>query len=255
MFRRGRLEGLGAPTTCSACRSTPSACCAVGLNIRRSAQCSFLTIESARNFTLEGSGTLEGGGKKGEHWSTLHVRSTAEVRLGGGLRIHCTNSWWCTVMHNASAVHIANLFIDGSTGRDGIDLVNSRDVMIEDSRIEGSDDGLCFKTQADDGLDAWPASNFTVRRSYLSSECCNAIQFGSRTEVDMRDFSFEDIVIGSGRKSAIGIVSMDSANITQLKFRNVTISGSQIATPLFLKLGNRLKGEDHKAHKPWPVGS
>lgn len=205
--------------------------------------CSFLTVVSARNFTLRGAGTLEGGGQKGEHWSTLHVRSTARVRLGDGVRIHCTNSWWCSVMHNASAVHIAKLFIDGSKGRDGIDFVNSRDILIEDSRIEGSDDGLCFKTQADDGLGAWPASNVTVRRCYLSSECCNAIQFGSRTEVDMTGFSFEDIVIGSGRKSAIGVVSMDSANITKLNFRNITIRGSQIATPLFLKLGNRAEGD------------
>jgi polygalacturonase len=160
--------------------------------------CSFLTVDAERDFVLNGSGTLAGGGNHGEHWSTLHVRSTVGVRLGDGLRIYCTNSWWCTVMHNASAVHATQLFIDGKTGRDGLDLVNSRDILVEDSRIEGSDDGLCFKTQADDGLGAWPARNVTVRRSYLSSECCNAIQFGSRTEVDMSEFSFEDLVIGSG---------------------------------------------------------
>ena len=70
----------------------------------------------------------------------------------------------------------------------------------------------------------------------------------------MTRFSFEDIVIGSGRKSAIGIVSMDGANISLLSFRNITINGAQIATPLFLKLGNRAKGEDHKAEN-LPVGS
>ena len=41
-------------------------------------------------------------------------------------------------MHNASAVHATQLFIDGKTGRDGLDLVNSRDILVEDSRIEGS---------------------------------------------------------------------------------------------------------------------
>ena len=106
--------------------------------------CSFFTVDAARNFTLRGSGTLEGGGKRGQHWSTLHIRSTTGVQLGQGLRIHCTNSWWCSVMHNASSVHVSNLFIDGKTGRDGLDLVNSRDILIESSRIEGSDDGLCF---------------------------------------------------------------------------------------------------------------
>ena len=137
-------------------------------------------------------------------------------------------------MHNASSVHVSNLFIDGKTGPDGLDLVNSRDILIESSRIEGSDDGLCFvsmhqiiqilhsaarhptsvrcrlmpsvrcwdqKSQADAGLGAFPATNVTVRQSYLSSECCNAIMFGSRTEVDMSDFTFEDLVLGSVRAS------------------------------------------------------
>ena len=148
--------------------------------------CSFFTVDSAENFTLRGNGTLAGGGKQGQHWSTLHIRSTVGVDLGdGGTRIYCTNSWWCTVMHNASNVYIHELFIDGSKGRDGLDLVNSRKILIENSRIEGSDDGLCFKTQADSGLDKWIADSVYVRDSYLSSHCCNAIQFGSRTEVDI----------------------------------------------------------------------
>ena len=148
--------------------------------------CSFFTVDSAENVTIRGNGTLAGGGKQGQHWSTLHIRSTVGVDMGGGgTRIYCTNSWWCTVMHNASNVYIHELFIDGSKGRDGLDLVNSREILIENSRIEGSDDGLCFKTQADSGLSEWIAESVYVRDSYLSSHCCNAIQFGSRTEVDM----------------------------------------------------------------------
>jgi polygalacturonase len=148
--------------------------------------CAFLTVDGGSNITLRGNGTLEGGGKQGQHWSTLHAKSTAGIVLGDGLRIHCTNSWWCTAFFNCSEVHAYDLFIDGKTGRDGFDLVNCRNVLIEDSRIEGSDDGLCFKTQADQGLGPWKAANVVVRRCYLSSECCNAIQFGSRTEVAMK---------------------------------------------------------------------
>eukprot|EP00746_Dinoflagellata_sp_MGD_P158670 gnl/MRDRNA2_/MRDRNA2_86521_c1_seq3.p1 gnl/MRDRNA2_/MRDRNA2_86521_c1~~gnl/MRDRNA2_/MRDRNA2_86521_c1_seq3.p1 ORF type:complete len:496 (+),score=56.55 gnl/MRDRNA2_/MRDRNA2_86521_c1_seq3:75-1562(+) len=217
--------------------------------------CAFVTVQSERNVTLRGHGVLDASSSRGSKYSAIHVKSTSGVNLGGGMRIHCTNSWWCSVMHNASDVHVAGLFIDAKTGRDGLDLVNVQRVLIEDSRIEGSDDGLCFKTQADAGLGAFPSLDITVRRCYLSSECCNAIQFGSRTEVDMRNITFEDIVIGSGRKSAIGIVSMDSANISQLMFRNVSIHGHQIATPLFLKLGNRQTDEYGHHRGNWPIGS
>jgi hypothetical protein len=102
-------------------------------------------------------------------------------------------------------------------------------------------------------------------------------------QVDMTNFSFSDIVIGSGKKSAIGLVSMDSANISHISFRNISINGTrppyshhtpyaiysihltphtiytmhnvpgaEIATPLFLKLGDRAKGEDGKHKGPTP---
>ena len=223
--------------------------------------CAFITVSSAANFTLRGSGTLEQGGSQGVHYSALHIVSTVGVVLGNGdplvsqtpLRIHCTNSWWCSALHNASSVHVRGLYIDGSKGRDGMDLVNCRDVLIEDSRIDGSDDGLCFKTQADTGLSAWQARDVVVRNAQISSQCCNAIMFGSRTEVDMHNFTFHNITISSGRKSAIGIVSMDSANISALSFDNITIHGDDVATPLFMKLGNREKGEYGDHH--WTVGS
>ena len=38
-----------------------------------------------------------------------------------------------------------------------------------------------------------------------------------------------------------------------LTFRNIEIHGQNIATPLFIKLGNRVDGEDHKGH--WSPGS
>lgn len=61
--------------------------------------------------------------------------------------------------------------------------MNCRNVLVEDSRIEGSDDGLCFKSIARDGLARWPARDVVVRRCELYSTWCNAIQFGSATEV------------------------------------------------------------------------
>ena len=217
--------------------------------------CALLRIEAERNFSLRGEGTLAPGGVGGkapDFYSALHVRSTAGVVLSG-IRVHCSAWWWCTALHNSSDVLVSRLFVDGRFGRDGMDLVNCRRVTIEDSRIEGSDDGLCFKTIADNGLGRFPMADVVVRRTELLSTWCNAIQFGSATEVDIHNFTFEDLVITGARKAAIGIVSMDSANISGLTFRNIEIHGRNVATPLFVKLGNRIRGEDGKGH--WPPGS
>lgn len=216
--------------------------------------CAFIKVTSASNFTLQGSGTLApggAGGKDPDFYSALHVLSTVGVELSG-VRVHCTAWWWCTALHNATDVHVSNFFVDGSKGRDGMDLVNCRRVLVEDSRIEGSDDGLCFKTISEKGLANFPASDVVVRRSRLSSKWCNALQFGSATEVDMWNFTFQDVVIESARKAAIGIVSMDSAKISQIFFRNVTIRGANVSSPLYVKLGHRVNGENGEGFFPTP---
>jgi len=109
------------------------------------------------------------------------------------------------------------------------------------THTQGSDDGLCFKTVAGGGLREYPASDVVVRRTTLASTLCNALQFGSATEVDMHDFVFEDLDITSGPKSGIGIVSMDSANISAVSFRNVSIHGANVATPVRLVAWRVLK--------------
>jgi hypothetical protein len=228
-----------------------------GLEFNWSNWCALLRVQSATNFTLRGAGTLEPGGVGGatpNFYSALHVRSTSGVFLGAGLRIHCTAWWWCTALHNASYVAISKLFVDGLNGRDGMDLVNCRHVRIEDSRVEGSDDALCFKTISNDGLVHFPSHNVTVVRSTIASQWCNAIQFGSATEVNMSDFSFVDVRITMARKAAIGILSMDGAHISDIHFTDVTIDGSEIATPLYVKMGNRVLCEDGKG-TCWRPGS
>ena len=228
-----------------------------GLEFNWTNWCSLLRVTSQRNFTLRGAGTIAPGGVGGvtpDFYSALHVQSTAGVRLGDGLRVHCTAWWWCTAMHNATGVIVAGAHIDGGTGRDGLDLVNCRRVLVEDSRIEGSDDALCFKTISNDGLGRFPSRDVLVRRCTIGSTWDNAIQFGSASEVDMTNFTVEDVVLTTGRKAGIGIVSMDGAHISGLSFRNVTIDSADVATPLFMKIGNRANCEDGKG-TCWRPGS
>lgn len=102
---------------------------------------------------------------------------------------------------------------------------------------------------------------------------------------DMTNYSFSDITITGARKAAIGVISMVSAQwlvcvpdaLSTLKavpfgrptrrprripptsrpcpvsFWNVSIVGRNVATPLFIKLGNRVAGEDTRGH--WAIGS
>ena len=48
---------------------------------------------------------------------------------------------------------------------------------------------------------------------------------------------------------------MDSSNISTVSFRDVTIRGSNVATPIFMKIGNRVHGEQNIATNHFVPGS
>ena len=227
-----------------------------GLEFNWTHWCALLRVTSAANFTLRGGGTIApggGGGSAPDFYSALHVRSTTAVSLQG-VRVHCTAWWWCAVLHNATDVHVhGGLHIDGGNGRDGLDCVNCRRVLVEDVRIEGSDDALCFKSISNDGLAGCPTRDVLVRNATISSTWDNAVQFGSATEVDMANFTFENVRLGPvARKAAVSLISMDGANISGVRFVNVSVQGADVATPLFIKLGNRAACEDGKGTCYYP---
>ena len=45
---------------------------------------------------------------------------------------------------------------------------------------------------------------------------------------------------------------MDGANISKVRFANITIDGPDVATPLFVKIGNRVDCEDGKGTCQYP---
>lgn len=243
--RNATLAGL--PVAFRATR--PDCATETGLEFNWTTWCALIRVTSSTNFTLRGAGRLAPGGVGGaspDFYSALHVQSTSRVALSG-VRVHCTAWWWCVAMHNATDVVVSDgFFLDGRAGRDGIDFVNCRRVLVENARIEGSDDALCFKTISNGGLSRHPSRDVVVRHVLIGSTWCNGVQFGSATEVDMHNFSFHNVRVRFARKAAISIVSMDGANISAISFRNVSIEGKDVATPLYIKVGHRADCEDGK---------
>jgi hypothetical protein len=89
--RNATLRGLPAKFR----QQRPDCASEDGLEFNWRSWCALLRVESERNFTLRGEGTLEPGGTGGktpDFYSALHVRSTAGVALTG-VRVHCT-AWY-----------------------------------------------------------------------------------------------------------------------------------------------------------------
>jgi polygalacturonase len=201
---------------------------------------SFIVGDGVRNVTIRGSGTIDGG--------TLSTRQPKHS--GGGCRLlalrscqdvtfadfHTKNGGWFTLL----ATDVDGLTIRGTTiaaARDGLDVVGCRNVLVEDVDISGGgDDALVFKSDYSVGR-VLPTYNVIVRNSHISSNGCNALNFGSETVGDFSNITWENIVVKSAGKAGIGIVTMDGAHIRDVSYKNITMSGT--TTPIHVYIGAR----------------
>jgi hypothetical protein len=61
--------------------------------------------------------------------------------------------------------------------------------------------------------------------------------FGSETCGDFTDYQFQGITITGASKSGLGMVSMDGANITDVHYKDITMTG--VHSPIMQKIGTR----------------
>ncbi|MGO4758504.1 glycosyl hydrolase family 28 protein, partial [Streptomyces sp. 2MCAF27] len=129
-----------------------------------------------------------------------------------------------------------HLTIDTASDRDGWNIISTTNVTVTDANIAANDDALVFKS--DYALGAKLSNGHVkVRDSKLSAKCCNALMFGSETCGDFTDYDFQGITINGADKSGLGMVSMDGSNISDVHYRDITMTG--VHSPIMMKIGTR----------------
>ncbi|HXF11016.1 MAG TPA: glycosyl hydrolase family 28 protein, partial [Desulfuromonadaceae bacterium] len=134
-----------------------------------------------------------------------------------------------------------------STDRDAFDLISSSHALIINSRIEGSDDSMCLKSDFALGVKLASSDLHVINCSILSTGN-NAIQFGSETIGDFLDCSFSGITIGAAGKAGLGVTSQDGSIIDGISFSDITMQ--HCSTPIFVKLDD----QNRPSSDPHPLG-
>jgi hypothetical protein len=134
-----------------------------------------------------------------------------------------------------------HLIIDTASDRDGWNVINAKDVRITNAKFAANDDALAFKSDWALG-ETIDNGDVVVKNAQLSARCCNALMFGSETCGDFSHYRFSDITITGAGKSGMGMVSMDGARITDVRYNNINISGP--TSPLLVKVGTRRRCGD-----------
>src|SRR5690349_20778275 len=188
-----------------------------------------------------GSGTIDGGGHlitgnpdSGEADKILSLTRCTGLTLDG-VRFR-RGGHFAILTNNCNDITSTGLRIDTAGDRDGWNVISASNVTISNADIAANDDALVFKSDYALGAKL-PNGNVTVTGAKLSAVCCNALMFGSETCGDFTGYQFSDITITGAHKSGLGIVSMDGAKISDVHYRNITMSGTY--SPIMMKIGTR----------------
>ncbi len=198
------------------------------------------------NIGFTGSGTIDGGGHlitgnpgTGQADKIISLTRCKNLELSG-VRLR-RGGHFAALINGCDGVHSDHLVVDTASDRDGWNIINTQHVTITNINDAANDDALVFKSDWALGQ-RFPQGHVRVTNAHLSAGCCNALMFGSETCSDFTDYVFDTITITGASKSGLGMVSMDGANISDVHYRNITMTN--VASPIMQKIGTRRRCGD-----------
>ncbi|TXS49974.1 carbohydrate-binding protein [Streptomyces sp. uw30] len=185
---------------------------------------------------IDGDGALiTGNPAAGEADKIISLTRCSGLRIGDGLTLR-EGGHFAALINGCDNVVSDRLTIDTAMDRDGWNIISTTNVTVTNAHFEANDDALAFKS--DYALGAKLANGHVrVSDSFLSADCCNALMFGSETCGDFTDYRFDRITIRGSDKSGLGLVSMDGAKITDVHYRDITMT--DVHSPIMQKVGTR----------------
>lgn len=194
------------------------------------------------DIAFTGGGVIDGGGslitgnpKSGEADKIISLTRCDGLRLGDGLTLR-RGGHFAALVNGCANVTSDHLTIDTASDRDGWNIISTTNVAVTGAHIKANDDALVFKSDYALGAKL-PNGHVRVSDSYLSAVCCNALMFGSETCGDFTDYQFARIRIEGSNKSGLGMVSMDGAKISDVHYRDITMT--DVHAPITQKIGTR----------------
>ena len=193
------------------------------------------------NIAFVGSGTIDGGDHliTGNPDSGQADKIISLTRCDGltvsGITLR-RGGHFAMLINDCTNVTSDHLTIDTASDRDGWNVISTTNVKITNADIAANDDALVFKSDYALGAKL-NNGNVTVSDSKLSAKCCNALMFGSETCGDFTHYQFDRITITGAQKSGLGLVSMDGSKISDVHYRDITVTG--VRSPIMQKVGTR----------------
>lgn len=209
---------------------------------------------NCRNITIEGPGTVRGGGKGFENCGTRRARPR-NILFAGCENVFIRNltleesGFWNQHYLQCRCVRLdgVKVFSLHGTNNDGIDIDSCSDVIIRNCRIDSQDDAICLKSST-----FAPCENILVADCITSTHASH-FKLGTESHGGFRNIRAVNLVMrpsplevsthvgGGDRRGASGISlgAVDGAFIENLTVENVTMDGVRV--PFFLRHGDNAR--------------
>lgn len=182
------------------------------------------------NIRLRGRGIIDGSRCTTHAKNLVHVQGRNIGLEGVILR---DSSTWTVPVRRSEAVRINNLKLLGyRANADGIDICNSRDVIVENCFLRTLDDLIVIKTDRGQG----GAGKIVARNCVLWNEVAHALSVGAELREDVDDVLFTDcdVIHDKGREWTLRVYHCDSARISNIRFENLRIEESPRLASLWI---------------------
>lgn len=186
---------------------------------------------------LDGGGTIDGqgdafGGAEGDRpmlvWAVLSSRVTVQnLYLKKG-------AMWSLVSMESDEVLINNINLQSDNiTHDGIDIVDGKNIVVQNCAVRSGDDAMCLKTGVRRGVDTMSVrdSVFSGSGGYGGS---NGIKFGTGTYGAFKNVTVQDCYVKDIQHAALAVESRQGADVDGIAFARIGIANVGVAFFVYL---------------------
>ena len=151
---------------------------------------------------------------------TIFAQFSEDVTIEGVI-IH-DPSHWTMPIQSSDHVHVDNVKIIGWRGNsDGVDISNTRDVLVENCFMRTLDDAVVIKSFEGRG----EVRNIHTRKCVVWNELAHAFSLGAEMRENVSNILFEDcdVIHDVGRETALRVYHCDDAVVSDVTFENIRI--------------------------------
>ena len=203
----------------------------------------------AKNVAIVGQGTIDGQGRSfpltaangaaGERPMLMRMACCKKVLIEGPTLQNAGS--WCAHFLACDGVRVRGVRIwnRANGNNDGLDLMNTRNVLISDCTLMCEDDCICFQNVSDE----LPVQDVVITNCLMSTRWA-AIRSGGDHRGGIRNVAVSNCVIRDTYGCGIKLQISGNATMENMAFSNIVMN--KVSCPISLRLGNHHYNGDER---------